>query len=771
MKSYQLLSGILKERRSQNNMTTDLKRNIIVCCFIAFLFSGCMGLNKDTGHPVNKIEKSAGLNVTTEKQRQSGVATIKNTGTLADTEIKEALQVPLPDESDKPGESELNEGGIEDTKKVVQVSAEQKTRVTPKSNRRFEKAKRQINAAPVKPSKKKASQPEDISFNFDNADLYEVIRTMAEILKINYIVDPNIRGTVTIHTAGVIDHSDLFPLFFQILELNGLSAVMEGDLYKIINKKEILNMPILTRYGRDLNKVPGNERMVMQIVPLKFISVQEIIKSVTPFLSESGTLIPYVESDIVIIIDKSNNLRRILQLIDLFDIDLFGKIEHRFFNLKNMEAKEVGTLLKALIAPYLKTNGANCDIIIIDRLNTLVAISTDNRILDRIAMFIEKIDLEENSAGSRIFVYKIRNSKAADLAPLLQQLFVAKGPERLPAVTKKSEGSPESVKKEVLPPLFAEYSEKKKPSTEQSSGLAGSESLRGDIKIISDEVRNALIIEATPTDYQTIQKVLKEIDILPRQVLINVLIVDVTLTKGMELGVEWSFTKGLQGDTGLLKATAGKDGLAFTAGLTKEWTAALNTLATDDKANLLSSPSLLASDNKPATINVGTQIPIASSTYDSENGVTTTTVQYRDTGIILTVTPHINDNGLVTMDINQEVSNQAEGSADADNPSFFNRNVNTTLTVGDGRTIVIGGLISDVISDSKSGVPILMDIPFFGPLFMNKKDSTTKNELVIFITPRVIRTPDDIDYVSREFLFKLKGLKDSQRLKNLFQNE
>lgn len=755
-------------------MTTDPKKNIIVCCFIVFLFSGCMGLNKDTGHPVDsadKIENSSGSNIPLEKQIQSGDETIKNTGTVVENEIKKAPQFPLPNEPAKSGESELIQGVSEDTKAAVQVSAEQKPRDRTESNRRFENAKKQINAAPVKPAKKKASQPGDISFNFDNADLYEVIRTMAEILEINYIVDPNIRGNVTIHTAGVIDNSDLFPLFFQILELNGLSAVMEGDLYKIINKKEILNMPVLTRYGRDLNKVPGNERMVMQIVPLKFISVQEIIKTVTPFLSESGTIIPYDESDIVIVIDKSNNLRRILQLVDLFDIDLFGKIEHRFFNLKNMDAKEVADLLKSLIAPYLKTNGANCDIITIDRLNTLVAVSADNRILDRIAMFIEKIDLEENSAGSRIFVYKIRNSKAEDLAPLLKQLFVEKEPEGRPAGTKKSDGSPEAEKKEVLPPLFTDYSKKKKSPTQQQSGLAGSESLRGDIKIISDEVRNALIIEATPTDYQTIQKVLKEIDILPRQVLINVLIVDVTLTKGMELGVEWSFTKGLQGDTGLLTATAGEDGLAFTAGLSKEWTAALNALASNDKADLLSSPSLLASDNKPATINVGTQIPISSSSYDSDNGVTTTTVQYRDTGIILTVTPHINDYGLVTMDINQEVSNQAESSADAENPSFFNRNVNTTLTVGDGHTIVIGGLISEVVSDTHSGVPILMDLPFIGWAFGNRKDTTIKNELVIFITPRVIRTPDDIDYVSREFLFKLKGLKDAQRLKNIFQNE
>jgi len=664
----------------------------------------------------------------------------------------------------------------EEIKPLENTPPAKKAMGEPSNNSRFEKAKKELDSFKGAPSKKEAPKAGGVTFNFDNADLYEVVRTMADILSISYIVEPGISGKVTIHTAGEIDRSELFPLFFQVLELNGLSASKEGDLYRILKTDKIITTPVLTRYGRDMGEVYDRERMVMQIVPLQYVAADAIIPTLVPFLSDSGKIIPKPGSDLFIVIDKSNNLERILQLVDVFDVDLFDNISHRFFRLHHTDTKEALSLVKDLIEPYLKIDRADFKMISVQRLNTLVAISKNERILDQIEFFIKKIDVQENSADPKIFIYKVRNSNAADLSTLLNQVF-GNQDLKFPAKSKESAKkeseanfmfqadrakakTDKSTEKSAEKPT--EKSEQPSPVVAENTSTAGSSSLSRAIKIIPDTIRNALIIEALPLDYAMVKKILEELDILPRQVLIDVLILDVNITDTRNLGVEWSFLKDRpSGDKGLLKASFGSEtgGLTFTAGLTDDWIAAVKALASEGRADVLSAPSVLASDNKPATINVVTQIPVPTSTYDTVNGVTTTSIQYRDTGIILSVTPHINDDGMVSMDISQEVSSVAEGSSTQSAPSFFNRNVKTSLSVKDQQTLVIGGLISQTKSDTSSGVPVLSSLPGIGFLFGNKKDGVVKNELIIMITPRVISTLNDIDSVSNEFRSKFSDFK------------
>ncbi len=737
-------------------MMPGIKKNRFVACIVVgavfFLFSGCAGLNRGVNHlePMEKNLVLPSAKVSNEPvsplNKEAVEPEIKQQQPPSAAISKDAKQ-PLPEKNDVIG-------GAGDDLKLQKKN-------------RFERAKGYLGAPGGSDTGKTEQGSGSISFNFDNADLYEVIRTLADILSINYIVDPNVRGNVTIHTAGELKRSDLFPLFFQILEANGLTALKEQGVYKIITKAEISKTPLLARYGRDADAVPEHERMVMQIVPLDFISSQEIVKTLTPFLSDSGTILPQDASGVLIVVEKGSNIKRLLELVDLFDVDILGDIGHRFFRLQHTEAKTVSGLLSALISPYLKVGEAECDFITIERLNTVVAISEDERILNKVAEFVKKIDREESSEEARIFVYKIKNGEAEELSSLLNQVSTKSDENELLAKN-RSEGSIET-EKTTVPPMFQNQSKPQKK--EQIDSVKGNANFSGDIKIIPDLIRNALIIEAAPSDYRTVTRILKEIDILPRQVLINVLVVDVSLTKDTKLGVEWSFTEGVEQKTGVVKTSIGEEGLTFSAGFAKDWNATLSALATDDNADILSSPSLMASDNKTASINVATQIPITTSSYDTDNGVTTTSVQYRDTGIILSVTPHINDYGMVTMDIDQEVSNQADSSASADHPSFFKRNVKTTLTVKDRQTIVIGGLISETTTDVKKGVPWLFDLPFIGPLFGSDKDSSQKNELILFITPHVIKTVDDIDYVSREFTQKLEAIKDSKRIIDLFPDE
>jgi general secretion pathway protein D len=293
---------------------------------------------------------------------------------------------------------------------------------------------------------------------------------------------------------------------------------------------------------------------------------------------------------------------------------------------------------------------------------------------------------------------------------------------------------------------------------------AESTDVKGVIKITPDEIRNALIIEATPADYRVIMNVLETIDVLPRQVLIEATIAEIDYTLITELGVTWEYSKGANFGKGLLNLiSSGDTGLRFAIGIADELRVALNALEQENRANIISSPHVLASDNQVARIDVSTEVPIVSAETVIPSGgesIVTTTVEYRDTGVLLSVTPHINERGLVTMDIYQEVSEQSGDVQVAGvlYPSFFKRVVETSLTVQHGQSIVLGGLIRENKSKGSSGVPCLARLPFIGFIFGETRDSFDKTELIVLLTPRVIIDLDDVDAVTDEFKSKVDSV-------------
>jgi general secretion pathway protein D len=288
--------------------------------------------------------------------------------------------------------------------------------------------------------------------------------------------------------------------------------------------------------------------------------------------------------------------------------------------------------------------------------------------------------------------------------------------------------------------------------------------LSGPLKITADPIRNALIMEAIPSDYRIVENILNQLDVLPRQVLIEVVIAEVSVDAKDEMGVAWEYTDSDETmDLNLVSGSIKSDsGLNLTLGQTGPLSATLSALASNDKANILSAPLVLASDNKEARIDISTQIPVASASIvtTGDNPLTQTTIQYRDTGIILAVTPHINDRGLVSMDISQEVSETGEGQnvGGATYPSFRQRRVNTSLTVGNGQTIVMGGLMREKEQEIDSGVPFFSSIPILGFLFGKESKTREKTDLMLFITPRVIVDLSDVDAITQEFKQKVNQL-------------
>ena len=602
-----------------------------------------------------------------------------------------------------------------------------------------------------------------VTFNFDDADLYEVIRSMAEMLTINYIVDPNVRGRVTIHTAGTLDRKDLFPLFFQILEANGLTAVKEGPLYKITSLKDAPRFPLTTRYGKDYIDLPPSERVIVQIIPLKFINGAEMIKILTPFISADGTIIFHDQSNTVILVDKGTNVLKALRLVESFDVDLFANVSHRFFKVENNDVLEFTQMLTQVLAAYPGKMGEDIKIVPIKHLNMLLVITVKPHLMERVAHFVDTLDTPNETIQPKLYVYAVKNGKADDLASLLKTIFSGDSTAKDKLETEPaSENKGESKTPQTSNP-FAKVTPKAESSKTVRGGDTGAElatgTLRGEIKITADQIRNALIIEAIPSDYQSIQQILERLDVLPRQVLIEAMIAEITLDDTTRFGVEWNYVRGDGGtlSSTLLSATMGSAGMNYVIGQTDRWSATLSALASENKVNILSTPTVLASNDNQATINISTEVPVASAQYQfndaSTQPVVTTNIEYRNTGIILNVTPHINENGLVSMEISQEVSEQAGEVIVGGQPypSFFQRSVNTTLTVGHRQTIVIGGLIRENKSTGHAGVPAISKIPIIGWLFGTRSQTNSKSELIILITPRVIVNLNDVEVVTDEF--------------------
>lgn len=610
-----------------------------------------------------------------------------------------------------------------------------------------------------------------LSLNFDQAGLAEVITAFAEMLKINYMILADLKGQVTIQTTGVLAGDDLMGLFYQILQANGLTAVKDGELYKIVPSKDAARILPEIRTGSpdEMAAAPG---VLIQVVPLQYINPQEMVKILTPFLSTEGTIIANDSSRTLVIVDQRLNLLKALQLIATFDVDLFANIKYRFFQPRNVTSKDILPLLTKFMGMYNKGAKEEIEFFSLDKINSILVITASDRLLARVDELMNELDKPSQEAESHIYIYFLKNSQALEMSDLLNSIFTGIAPAAkdaakagAPAEQPVAAGgvNPFAAKPAGSPPAGAPVGvAAAAPAKSAAPGDFGAGSLRGQVKISRDEIRNALIIEAIPTDYQIIEKVLQRLDIMPRQVLISVQVVEVQLDDELNLGVEWTWNKVNAGvaTPNFWSVLAGSSGLNYVVGETNNWSAALSALAQQKKVNILSSPSVLASDNKAAKIDIATEIPVASAQIsydDAGSNRVQTDIQYRTTGVLLDVTPHINEYGLVSMDVNQEVSEQASSVSVGGNsyPSFFKRSVKTTLTVNDGQSVVIGGLIRETKSNSDSGVPFLSQLPLIGWVFGKTGDSVSKTELIIMITPKVVANLADVDAVTREFSRKL----------------
>jgi general secretion pathway protein D len=440
------------------------------------------------------------------------------------------------------------------------------------------------------------------------------------------------------------------------------------------------------------------------------------------------------------------------------------------FSLKFLDPDEMAKSLDAVFGAIdFGTKGgrpSGLNFVSLARLNALLVVSASPKTMEDVERWIKELDRESSGTSRTVHLYRVRHGKVNDVAAILERIYPMRTAGLAGKATEFKPQVGEPVKPYILSSPQSASSSPASSSPKPSSSKGGEKKEGEGYDIIPDEATNSLIIRGSASEYAAILETLKAIDVYPRQVLLEVLIGEVQLDDTLKLGIDWTYVK-RSGDythnvSMTTSAAALTSGLKYVVDKTNLLTAAFRSLANDGKVSILSSPSVIAANGRKSKILVADSIPIttASIVANSNPPVTTQTVEYRDVGVILSFTPYINDQGIVTLDIEQEVSEvtNTQGTQTS-NPTFFKRNIQTTLIASQDRSIVLGGLVKERKERSREGVPFFYKIPLIGWIFGARSDTVTRNELLVFITPRIIASVEEGSQLSRDFEERVQELK------------
>ena len=630
-----------------------------------------------------------------------------------------------------------------------------------------------------------------VVLNFEGADLREVVRNvLGDILGESYTIDPAVGGQVTIRTTAGIARDALYATLETILRMNGATMLKEGGLFKIVPQAAAVRGNVTPQLGSSQRPLPPG--FSVQIVPLRYVGARDMIRILEPFAKDAQAVRADELRNLLILSGTERELRHLIETVDMFDIDWMAGMSAGVFVLQNADVKSVmGELDKVIGNPQQSPLAGLLRIVPIERMNALLVISPNPAYLEQAKQWVERLDRGGGGDGPRLYVYAMQNSRAEKVAPLLQQAFTGRAQAAAAAPPPTlAPGTPAGTI--VSPPAFQAQQPLTQPTTPaQAAGAvaagiaaglpAGAAAARAagvagaagegtgvvrNLQAVADKDNNTIIIVATPVEFSVIEAALKKLDVPARQVLIDMTIAEIVLNDELKFGVEWLFSGGPPNDRGVggvvnaptLLSPGGLPANGAYGLLVQGFTylltsgkfpggiqAALRLLDTYGNAKVISNPHLAALDNQKATIKVGERIPITQqSIVGGVDNVVNTTSSYIDTGVLVQVTPHINAGGLVTLEVQAEVSNPGNPARENDAPPINTRSVQTSIAVPSGQTMVMGGLIIDGDGNSSTGLPLVSRIPVLGGLFGSQTLKKNRTELVLFVTPRVVDTEFDV---------------------------
>ena len=567
-----------------------------------------------------------------------------------------------------------------------------------------------------------------ISIDFNNVDINVFIKFISELTSRNFVVDQRVRGKVTIISPSKISVKEAYKVFESVLEVHGFTTIKSGEVTKIVPSPDARSKNIETRLKEEA--ASPEDRVVTQLIPLKFANPSEIKRLFAPLVSKSSVILDYPPTNMLILTDVYSNIKRLLRILSAIDVAGMGQ-EVSVIPLEYAEATKFVKILDSVFQEKRRSKAqstfSETKFVADERTNTIIVMASEVE-TSRIKRLINMLDRETPRGKEKIHVYYLENANSEDLAKVLQEL-----------PTKKTGGA-----------------QKKLPFVSE------------DVKVTADKATNSLIIMAGKEDYLVLDEIIKKLDVPRSMVYIECLIMEVNINKEFNLGVQWqaggetkisnkdaAFGGGFEPEvpivSGLQTTLPTPSGFSlgiFTERITiggmvfPNLAAIVNAYKKDKDVHFLSTPQILTTDNEEASITVGKNVPFQTRSA-AETGVETySSYEYKDVGITMKITPQISHDRLVRLYINTESTKLDEqATTSSDRPTTLKRTVDTTVIVKDTNTVVIGGLIDDSFSETTYAVPCLGDIPLLGYLFKTKSRGGDKTNLYVFITPHVVENP------------------------------
>lgn len=575
-----------------------------------------------------------------------------------------------------------------------------------------------------------------------------------EVLAVNYVLDPSLAASdaevakpITLSIVKPLTEREIFSLVNDLLIARDVKVRNVGDAFFIHPKGAAgIGDEVALAFGRETSDVPNTSQTILQIAPLNF-GIKLLIQS--SIVQLTNTMVtPSYDQNALMIRGKRSNVLRALELLDMLDIPA---ARGRFIGMINLDfitpeefTDEVNKLLdtEGLLAAAGSENQRNVVMIPLEKLGAVAVFSSTKYLLDRVEYWASLVDVAGNGSDQQYFFYQPKFARAKDLFESLSPLISDQGG------LSQLRGSSTT--------NLANESTGSAPSSSRASGISSDK-----MKVVVDERSNALVFYTTGSEYRGLFPLLARLDTLPKQVSLEITIAEVTLQDEFKHGFEWALSRGEVSLT-----TQGAFGVSEIGGLGlfingTEGPLTANFLSSNSLVNVLSRPTLTVRDGVSATINVGSDISvIGSTTVDPINGERqTTTSEYRKTGVDISVTPTVNSQGIIVMEVDQTISNSIPSSSGASgNPDIFERSLSTEVVARSGQTVILGGLISANYNQGGSSAPRLGDIPLLGNLFKSSSDSQDRTELVMLITPKLIENLDQWQIVMSDFKQGLKYL-------------
>jgi len=607
------------------------------------------------------------------------------------------------------------------------------------------------------------SEDGEIVLNFEGESVQSVVHTiLGEVLQETFVIGPGVSGQVTFSTSKPVSRDQLMPILELLLRWNGAAMVFTEGRYHILPVSEAIRgtlVPVLS----DEHLAMGYE---VRVMPLEFIGALEMVKILEPYVREGAIVRVDPLRSMMFLAGTQEELRNYQQTVDIFDVDWLAGMSVGIYPLQTVDVESITAELTTIFGMEAESPLAGMfRFVPLERLASVMVITPQEAYLEKARKWIETLDRGAAGSGVQLFVYRVKNLEAQVLADYLTQLF---GGETSAPRQNTSRGTLAPGLQEAQRSSISDFNSNRQQANDrglQSNRSTGSvvTTEEGDIRITSVIETNSLLIQSTQNQYSSIQAAIERIDQEPLQVLIESQILDVELTEDLEFGVNWYLTNNPNAIGGDETIGDGFDTLTM-GGATNFFAnivgplgngfikATINALDSVTDVRSLGAPSLLVRNNATATITVGTQVPVQSSSISTGGiGNVVSSAQYVSTGVTLTVTPRINPGGLVYMDVTQEVSRP--GARDpsisaSGNPPINNKSVTSQVAVQSGQTIFLGGLISEQSSKGRTGVPYLNRIPGIGRLFGSTKTNTLRSETIVMITPTVIENTNDLKTVS-----------------------